>query len=280
MKSFPVGKDNTMELSNKYGTIQVTTWKKDSAYIRAEIKAFAPNQEKLSSMFSGVSVNFAEAGQILKVQTLFTQNIGRLFESFKGMTSKIITYDSRIEINYYINVPEYLNLKIENRYGDLYMESCTGKFTASVSNGSFKASSLGKESSVTVSFCDAELETMESGTIDASFSEVSADDIGDISINSISSKYEINKADKILFESKRDKFNISTIGSIRGNSYFSDFRVKDLKKELSLTIRYGEIKTESIDPGFESVNLNSGYAEIFLNFAENSSYNLDLRHIN
>jgi hypothetical protein len=131
-----------------------------------------------------------------------------------------------------------------------------------------------------LSFCDATIGTMVSGTIDASFSEVTADEIGDVSVNSISSKYKINKADKILFESKRDEFDISTIGSIRGNSYFSDFRVKDLKKELSLTSRYGEIKTDSIDIGFESVNLNSGYAEIFLNFAENSSYNLDLRHIN
>jgi hypothetical protein len=280
MKSFPVGKDNTLELTNKYGTVQVTTWKKDSAYIRAEIKAFAPSQEKLASMFDGVTVNFAEAGPILKAQTVFTQNINRLFESFKGMTSKIISYDSRIEINYYINVPEYLNLKIENRYGDLYMESCSGKFTASVSNGSFKANSLGRESTVNISFCDATIGSILSGSIDASFSEVSADNVGDISINSISSKYELKKAGKVLFESKRDKFNINTIESIRGNSYFTDFLVKDLKKELSFTIRYGEIKTESIDKGFESVNLNSGYAEIFLNFDENSSYNLDVRHIN
>lgn len=280
MKTFPVGKENSLELTNKYGTIQVTTWKKDSAYIRAEIKAYAPNQEKLSSMFDGVTVNFAEAGKIIKTQTVFTQNINRLFESFKGMTSKIISYDSRIEINYYINVPEYLNLKIENRYGDLYVESCTGKFTASVSNGSFKVNSLGKESSVTISFCDATIGSIASGTIDASFSEVAADEFGDLTINSISSKYELVKAGKILFESKRDKFNISTIESMRGNSYFTDFSVKDLTKELSLTIRYGEIKTESIDKGFESVNLNSGYAEIFLNFAESSSYNLDVRHIN
>jgi len=280
MKSFPVGRENTLEVTNKYGTIQVTTWKRDSAYIRAEIIANAPNQEKLSSMFDGVTINFAEAGTILKAQTVFTQNINRLFESFKGMTSKIISYDSRIEINYYINVPEYLNLKIDNRYGDLYMESSTGKFTASVSNGSFKANSLGRESSVTISFCDAEIGSMASGTIDASFSEISADEVGDVSINSISSKYELKKAGKILFESKRDKFNINTIESVRGNSYFTDFLLKDLKKELSLTIRYGEIKTESIDKDFESVNLNSGYAELFLNFAVNSSYTLDVRHIN
>jgi hypothetical protein len=280
MKSYPVGRENTLEVTNKYGTIQITTWKKDSVYIRAEIKASAPNQEKISTMFEGVSINFTEAGSVRKVQTIFTQNINRLFEGFKGMTSKIISYDSKIEINYYINVPEYLNLKVDNRYGDLYMENCTGKISVSVSNGSFKANSLGRESSVTISFCDAVIGSIVSGTIEASFSEVTAYDLGDVTINSISSKYELKKAGKILFESKRDKFDISSIESMRGNSYFTDFKVKELKNELNLTSRYGEISTETIEKGFESINLNSGYSEIFLNFAEGSSYNLDVRHLN
>jgi len=280
MKSFTVGKDYTLELTNKYGTIEVTTWKKDSAYIRAEIKAYAPNQEKLVSMFEGVTINFAEAGSVIRAQTVFTQNINRLFESFKGMTSKIISYDSKIEINYYVSVPEYLNLNIDNRYGDLYMESCTGKFTASLSNGSFKANSLGKESSLIISFCNAAIGSITSGKVDASFSEVSADDVGDVSIKSLSSKYQLKKAGKILFESRRDKIYIDVIESLRGNSYFTDFKVKELKKELSMTSRYGEITIDSIDSGFESTTLNSAYEDIFLNFAQSSSYNLDVRHIN
>ena len=56
----------------------------------------------------------------------------------------------RVEINYYINVPEYLNLKIENKYGDVYMEEYNGDFSVSVSNGSFKANSLGKDLNFTI----------------------------------------------------------------------------------------------------------------------------------
>ena len=279
MKTFPVGREISLELTNKYGTIQVTTWEKDSVYIRAEIKAYAPNQDKLTSMFDGITINIADVGSIVKAQTVFTQNFNRLFESFKGMTSKIISYDSRIEINYFINVPEYLNIKIENKYGDVYMENCTGKFSVSISNGSFKANSLGRESSISMSFCNAEISSISSGSIDASFSEISADKIGDVSINSISSKYNLKDAGEIRFESRRDKFFIDNIGSMLGNSYFTDFTVKNLKKEINLTTRYGNIETDSIEKGFESINLNSGYTDIFLNFDENSSYNLDIRHI-
>jgi len=280
IKTVKVGKETSLEVINKYGTIQVTSWKKDSAYIRAEVKASGSSHEKISRMFDGITVNITTAGSLVRAQTNFNQGMNTLFESFKGMTSKIISYDSRVEIDYYINVPEYLNLKIENKYGDVYIEDCSGNFSISISNGSFKANSLGKESTISMSFCDATINSVLSGKIDASFSEVSSNDMGNLTISSISSKYNIKNAGEIAFESRRDKFIIDTIESMKGNSYFTDFNVKYLKKEISLTTRYGNIDAGFIEKEFEAINLNSGYSDISLNFDPESSYSLDIRHIN
>jgi hypothetical protein len=280
IKTVPVGKETSLEVNNKYGTIQVTSWKKDSAYIRAEVKAYGTSEDKISRMFDGITVNITSAGSIVRAQTNFNQGMNSLFESFKGMTSKIISYDSRVEIDYYINVPEYLNLKIENKYGDVYMEDCSGNFSISISNGSFKANSLGKESRISMSFCDATINSVISGKIDASFSEVSSNYIGNMTISSISSKYNIKNAGEVTFESRRDRFLIDNIEVMKGNSYFTDFIVKNLKKEISLTTRYGNIDAEFIDKGFEAINLNSGYSDISFNFDPASSYSLDIRHIN
>src|ERR1035437_3728815 len=328
IKTLPVGKETTMEVLNKYGTIQITPWNKDSAYIRAEVKAYAKDRSKIGKMFDGITVNITGTKYLVSAKTEFTSNINTLFESFKGMTSKIISYDSHVEINYYINIPEYLNLKIENKYGDVYMENNTGEFNISISNGSFKANSLGKKSSITMVFCDAKIKSIEnkygdvymenntgefnisisngsfkanslgkkssitmvfcdakiksivSGNIDASFSEVSIGETEDLSINSISSKYDIKKAWMIGGESRRDKFLIENIGSLQGNAYFTDYKVNTLRKKINLTMRYGSISAGLIEKGFESININSGYSDISLNFDPGSSYNLDIRHIN
>ena len=280
IKTVPVGKETTLEVSNKYGTIQITPWDKDSAFIRAEVKAFAKDHSRLKKMFDGITVNITETKYLVRAQTEFTSNINTLFENFKGMTSKIISYDSHVEINYYINIPEYLNLKIENKYGDVYMEDNTGDFKISISNGSFKANSLGKKSSIIMAFCDATINSITSGTIDASFSEVSISESEDLSINSISSKYNIKKAGMIRGESKRDKFFIESIESLQGNAYFTDYRVNNIRKELNLTTRYGSVNADLIDKGFEAINIYSGYSDISLSFDPGSSYNLDIRHIN
>jgi len=280
IKTLPVSRETTLEISNKYGRIEITPWNKDSAYIRAEVKAYAKDRSKLNKMFDGITVNINDSRYLVRAQTEFTSNINTLFESFKGMTSKIISYDSRIEINYYINIPEYLNLKIENKYGDVYMENNTGEFRITISNGSFKANSLGKNSSINMVFCDAKINSVVSGNIDASFSEVSIGETADLSINSISSKYDIRKAGKLRSESKRDKFFIENVESLQGNAYFTDYKLNNLMKELNLTTRYGSFNTDLIEKGFESININSNFSDISLVFDPGSSYNLEIRHTN
>jgi hypothetical protein len=280
VRTLHVGSESSLEVLNKYGTVQITQWKKDSAMIRAEIKAVASNKEKLGKMFDGISINMTESKYSIRAETSFTQNIGMLFESFKGMTSKIISYDSKVEINYYISIPEYLNLKIVNKYGDVYMENNSGDFTITLSNGSFKANSLGKNAILNLSFCDATINSIASGKIDASFSEVSSNEVGDISINSISSKYEFKRAGTVTIESRRDKFFIDNLNAIKGTSYFTDYDLKNLSHDVNLSTRYGNLTIDQIEHGFQTVVLNTGYSDISLAFEPGSSYNFDIRHLN
>jgi hypothetical protein len=279
-RTFPAGKETSLEVINKYGTLHITTWKKDSIFIKAEVKAYATNHSRLNKMFDGININFTDTRYLVRVQTDFTQNINMLFESFKGMTSKLISYDSHIEINYFISIPEYLDLKLENKYGDIYMEDLTGDFSVSLTNGSFKANSLNRVSLVTLAFCDAKINSLKSGKIDASFSEITIGETEDLTISSISTRFDIKKAGVINCESRKDKFFLGNIDILKGNSYFTDFRVNNLKKEINITSKYGSLNTDLVEKGFDLVNINSVYSDISLEFDPVASYNLDVRHVN
>ena len=65
----------------------------------------------------------------------------------------------------------------------------------------------------------------------------------------------LKKAGKIHSESRRDKFFIENIESLQGNSYFTDFKVRILKKRLNLTTRYGSVNADLIEKGFEALIL-------------------------
>jgi hypothetical protein len=279
-KSVHVNKEMKLEVDNKYGTIQITPWEKDSVSVRAEVEANSSNLERLHKMFQGIDVNISETSFLVRAETEFTQNINMLFESFKGMTKKIIPYESGIQVNYFISAPEYLNMKIVNKYGNVYMENNTGTFSLNLSNGSFKANALNQIEGINLTFCDATITKMKGGNIDASFSELVIGESGDLSINSVSSRFDLKKTGKLDTESRRDKFFIGTAISLKGNSYFTDYRIEQLDKEINLEIKYGSLNADRIEKSIELVTINSSYSDLNLTFDPAVSYTLDIKHIN
>lgn len=279
-KTMAVNEDVTLEVDNKYGNIQITSWNKDSVEIRAEVEAFSSDLNRLRRMFQGVDVSISGTSFLVRAHTSFTQNISMLFESFKGMTSKLIPYESKLQINYFIRAPEYIDMRISNKYGDVYMDNNTGNLSLNLSNGAFKANILNESNGIDLVFCDATINKLTKGRMNTSFSEVEIDESADLSITSISSKFNLEKTGNIIVESRRDEFYIGKISSIRGNSYFSDFRIEELQKEINMVTKYGDLDAEHIGKGIEMITINSGYTDISLAFDPSLSYNLDIRHVN
>jgi hypothetical protein len=279
-RSFPVTKEMTLEITNKYGTIHLTNWNKDSVSIKADIEAFASNQSRLGKMFEGININFSQSSYYIIAETDFTQSISMLFESFKGMTKKLIPYDSRVQINYYISLPENINLKIDNRYGDVYMEDNRADLSITVSNGSLKANSLNNATEIKLTFCDATINKIATGKIDAAFSEVVIGESKSLSISSISSRFDLKQTGKLHTESRRDKFFIGSLASANGDSYFTDFKIEELKDEIDLVTKYGSIYIDMIAKSIQLISINSGYTDLSFSFDPAVSYNLDIRHIN
>jgi hypothetical protein len=279
-KSAHTTREMTLEINNKYGTIQITPWDKDSVSVKVEIEANASSLDRMHKMLDGVDVNISATSFMVRAETQFTQNISMLFESFKGMTNKLISYDSRLQVNYFINAPDYLNMKIVNKYGDVYMEDNTGTFSLSLSNGSFKAGSLNKVNGMELTFCDATISKIITGNIDASFSEIEIGETGDLSVNSISSRYELKKTGRLETESKRDKFYIGSAISVSGTSYFTDYRIDDLSKEINIDTKYGSLDAGHVDKSFDLISINSSYSDIDIKFDQTASYNLDVKYVN
>jgi hypothetical protein len=275
--TFAVNKNITVEIYNKYGYIHITPWNKDSASITAEVEAFASNTEKLMKMFNGISVNITETSYVIRAQTDFNNSFNSLIETFKGLTGEIIPFESSIEINYYINLPSYVNLKIENSYGDVYLEDISGELTLSVANGSFKANNINRASSITLSFCDATINKINSGNINISYSDLLIKESGDIRMTSRSSKITLNKIVNLNVDSRRDKFYFESVRLLQGDAYFSDFFVDLITNEINLISKYGSVNADLVEKDFRLINIASEYSDISLSFAMEASYYLDIK---
>ena len=105
MKAFRAGNDPVLEVTNKYGNIQINHRNADSISIKVEITATSNKESKLSTMMSDVDISINKTNETVRAQTNFNQGITPLLESLKGLTKNIINYKSRLKVNYYIDCP-------------------------------------------------------------------------------------------------------------------------------------------------------------------------------
>jgi len=279
-KSIQVNREVTLEIDNRYGSVNITPSVRDVISVKAEIEASAQNQEKVRNLIKGIDVSISESDLLVRVVTEFSQSITNIVEAFKEMTSKVIPYESGIEVNYSITAPEYINLKIINKYGDVTIGNCTSSLILDLSNGSFKANSVNEAGQIDLISGDIAVNKLNKGIINTTFANVEINESQDLTITSVSSKLYLKQAEKINIDSRRDKFYIGTAGSIKGISYFTDYKIDNLLKEVNLDAKYGDLEIDLVDRSFGLISLKSTYADIDITFHQMASYNLDIKHLN
>lgn len=280
VKSFPANKNTRLDINNRSGDIHISTWNKDTVYIMAEIEAFAPGRDKLTRMLDGIRIEMTGTSSLIIAKTKFDEGLTEFIESFKGLTEKVIDYNSRVRINYFINSPDYIDISIDNQLGDVTMEGNKGTISATLSNGSFKANSLERISDMRLSFVNVDIGSVKSAKLQPSFSELVIGESDDITINSTSSRFSFENAGMVETESRKDKFFIGKVSKLGGTTYFTDFKVDQLGKESTLTLKYGSLDISRIDNKFDNIDIRSVNSDVTLTYDPDASFNFEVRHTN
>lgn len=279
-RSFAAEGDVIVDVTNKYGNIRISHSKSDSVSIRVEVEASSDDESKLKGILSGIDINIARSENTIIARTEAGRSVNTFLESFKGLTRSFINYDTRLQINYFIECPPRTGLRIENSYGDVYITDHTPELTLTLANGSLDAGVIDKVKQMNLTFCKAEIKNVREGRILLNYGEMKCDSAGNISLVAVASKARIEWAETVNLDSKRDDITIERVGILRGSSYFSDIKISSLKHEAGLAMKYGNFSVNSLAAGFSLVDLNTSYTDVDFYIEEKSSYDLEIRHTN
>ncbi|MDX2414925.1 MAG: hypothetical protein QNK33_07015 [Bacteroidales bacterium] len=276
-QSFSVNKGMGLDVTNKYGKVHLSPSSNDSVYIRIEIDASASKSSKLRKLIDGVSFNLISTKNFVIAETKISRGPVNFLENIRSFTNNLISSEMKINIDYYISAPEYLKVKIDNRYGDVYIESSKAEIHIIASNGKIMAEDLLGQSSFDLNFCNADIGSLRDSKISLSYGEIKIDRAGEVRLTSTSSKIEIDDIETLITESKRDKYYIKNISSIEGNSYFTDYDIEILKERVNLTSRYGNLRIEQISHLFDIISVESTYTDLRLKTLPETSFELDAK---
>jgi len=277
-RSFPVALETTLEVHNKYGKIQVATWNKDSVAIEVDIKLSESSSKKLKKLKEGTQISFTGTKSYIIAKTVIESESGRIASELKSIGNTISGSNKRIEINYMIYLPAHMDVVLNNKFGDIYMDDLEGQVDITLSNGVLKANRLSGNASIALSFGNGMIKSLGSANLKLSYSDMVLNEVSQLDLSSKSSKLNVDSVNVLKIDSRRDKLYFTHAEYIYGSSNFTQIWVYDLLRESDLYMKYGEPTIEHIMPDFSKLYVESDYTDMTLYFDREASLDFDILH--
>lgn len=277
-KRFSVTPETRIEITNKYGKIELNTWDKDSVIFEIKIRVEEKKLSKLEKSFEEIDFDFTQSQHFLIVRTNIGKNLSTLEREFLRFKESLLQSDGNMEIDFTVWLPGKNDLKVENKFGDIFIGDFSGNVEINLSNGNLKSHDFEGKLDLTLNFADATINEIKSGRLDCNFSELYIKKAGELRVMSKSSTFEILEITDLDAESKRDKFRIRLAERIEAIGSFTNFRFNELTDRINLRADYGDLDIEKTAPDFSSIFIESKSTDINLYFDAASNFGFEITH--
>jgi len=276
-KAYTVSKTCIVQVTNKYGDIQIVPWEKDSVVFSIDIKATDKKEADAVQTLSSVDVEFTNTPYYLIAKTVFKNSKNQVLTDLSDYANSLLNLGKNVEINYIMYVPQTTALKIENKFGNIYTTNHSASVEFILSNGDFKANDLtGSSTKIDLTFGNGTANTITNGKLTIGYSDFDIKKAVKLSVESKSAKLTIASVGSLEINSKRDKYYIDTVKSVTGQSDFSYINASYLQDSFFIKALYGDINLTDISDSLQFLNITSDCTDINLFFRKSSAVSLDL----
>jgi hypothetical protein len=278
-KNYKVDKKASLEVTNKYGQVIINSWAKDSIVIKVKVTSFAKDQDAADKLLDRVEFDFNRAGEFVVAETVIDRSKGflkDLWDDLDNYSRGLLSTKGKVTVNYEVYAPKYTNIKISNKFGDIYLDNFKGDVKVGLANGNLKTDEIIGGFDLNLSFGRANINNINNGVFVLRSADVEIERAKDIDLTSSSSTLVVSKLSLLKMESRNDKLRIDSLQVLRGNSSFTKINVKSLSRTVFADMNYGELNIELVKPGFRDIELLGKSTDFDLLFFEHSLVNINL----
>jgi hypothetical protein len=275
-KRYKVVPDAQVEISNKYGNVEVNTWDSDSVVFLIKIKVEEKSLSKLEKTMDGIDFDFTDNPHFVVARTIVNKTSSTLEKEFLKFKESLLQSDGNVEINYTVWLPKKSDLKLENKFGNIIMGEYSGNCELTLSNGNLKAYELTGKAEINLNFADASINKLNTAQLNTNYSDVEIKTAKKLVVESKQSTYDIQESTDLNINSRRDKYRIRTadIAEIRGS--FSFIRISELLDRINFRSEYGDLEIEKVNPDFSNILIESSSSDINLYFSRGTGFQFQI----
>ena len=260
-KEFAVNSDAQLIINNKYGKVHCNNWEKSSVSLEIVLKVEASNEKTAQKLLDKILISISNSPQLIEAKTT-------LEDGFSGR--------SKVEIDYTINMPSSISLDLTNKFGDVYINELNGKGKLNLSYGDIEVNSLGNSDNlIDLKFGKAEIRSIKGAVVLIKYSELKINYAGSLRVDSKYSDIFAQKIISLNINSEGGKLELENSSAVESKSKFSDMEIGRIDKNLTLEIQYGNCDVQIMPSDFSSISIKNKYANVSISIPTGTSYILE-----
>jgi len=248
-KNYKVGNDFTLGVDNTYGEINIINWDRNEVDVTVTIETEAGSQSKADALLKDIEIDISES----KSSVYFETEIG---SDARGRNKKV-------QVTYEVKAPVSINVSLEQKYGNIYIQEIAGVAVLEVKYGGLTAGALShigsdKWNTLELAYGSADIDYVTTLTSEVRYSEFTVGEAAGLEVESAYSKLFLGELGELVLESKYDKVN-----------------VKQISGSLSVESAYTQVSVDRIMNGFTEISADMAYGNFKAGLDSNPAFAID-----
>jgi len=269
-KSFNKGSISELNIHNAYGSISIEQVRGNKIIFNVVVTAKSSNNVKAEKLLTAIDFYDRLNNNSLDFGTNFVKKI--------GFVDKVL--GSSITVDYIVKVPYGVDLKVQNKEGDIYIGDFTGELNLTLDSGALTLGNvLGNyRCYVSLNSGSFRIGNVRHLTCDLKSSMMSVESCDRLKMNASSTSGVIKSVNSADLITNGGEIRIDKVEDLKIMSSTSKIIVKDLGNMLNCKVKKGQLYVNSVHYSFDSMDIDSSLAIIKLDFMKNCGFNLNLSY--
>ena len=264
-ETFGISKGATLISDTHYSDVEVIAWDRDEVDVVAEVEVNASSKSKAEEKLEKIEIEITKSGNNVSIETDLVDGWSR---------------NAKVEIRIVVQAPSYINLNVENRYGDLYIQEVSGLVLLDLAYSNLKADQLSRGTdkpynSVELAYSNGVIGEVGILEAELAYSDLEIGSCKKIYSENHYSKLMAEKVGGIVTEGRYDKYFVDEIDSFEGELKYSGIKFGTLNKSLNLESGYTNVKIERLANGFSELDAQLSYGNIFVGVDDGNAFKFD-----
>ncbi|MDT0621457.1 hypothetical protein [Croceitalea vernalis] len=263
-KTFPLTDTGSLQLENKYGSINLTGWDKNEVSIKISIKVNHKKKDNAKDLLKRVNPNFkSSSDNVFVVSEIDNRNTGWFADLFNN-ANPIDSDRSHVQIDYEVFLPKEIKLKVTNRFGDVIIDGWSGQLNALIEHGDLWLGENLSKADIILKFGKLRAKDMDYASLNLKNGELEMNNSKSLRLNSSGTEINMNSVNSLELYSNKDDILADEIGTIYGDLKFSTMEIKSLSKDVDLSMKIADFRISKILEPATEISIEQESSEVIL----------------